>query len=109
MLASDFFDYELKGGEVVVKKVKKWECPELDLSSLGTYPISRIASHAIKDLNQVVSLTFNQPHLSLEASCFENLHALRRVDFAELDSSSRFAANPFLNCPNVTYLRSGTP
>ncbi len=109
MLASDFFDYELKGGEAVVKKVKKWEWPELDLSSLGTYPISRIASHAIKDLNQVVSLTFNQPHLSLEASCFENLPALRRVDFAELDSSSRFAANPFLNCPNVTYLRSGTP
>ena len=109
MLASEFFDYELKGGQITLKKAKKWESQELDLSALGSYPVTKISTHAIKDLNQVESLTFAQSQLNLESSCFENLPSLRRVDFAHLDSSSRFGVNAFANCPNVAYLRSGTP
>lgn len=109
ILASEYFDYELAGGQISLKKVKKWEDPELDLSALGGYPISKISSHAIKDLDQIVSLTFAQSSLNLESSSFENLPSLRRVDFAQLDSSSRFGVNVFVNCPNVTYLRSGAP
>ena len=109
MLANEFFDYELKNNEVTLNGIKKWGNPELDLTALGNYPITKISSHALKDLDHVESLTFNQAKLDLATSCFENLPALRHVYFNELDSTSRFEVNPFVNCPNVTYLRSGTP
>ena len=109
MLATEFFDYELKNNEVTLNGIKKWGNSELNLTALGSHPITKISSHAIKDLDNVESLIFNQSHLDLETSCFENLPALRHVYFNELDSTSRFEVNPFANCPNVTYLRSGTP
>lgn len=109
IMASEYFDYELEDGKVSLNGLKKCDSPDLDLTSFGDYPITRISSHALKDSNQIESLTFHQKDIHLESSCFENLPSLRRVDFGSVDSSSVFDENLFSNCPNVTYLRSGIP
>lgn len=109
IMASEYFDYELKDGKVTLNGLKKCDEPDLDLTSFGDYPITRISSHALKDSDQIESLTFHQKDVHLESSCFENLPSLRRVYFDSVDSTSVFDEAPFSHCPNVTYLRSGIP
>lgn len=109
LFADDYFDYEFDNGSLLLKRVLRWEKSDLNLSSIGEYPIRKIASHALSDLPSLRSLRFEQVILTLETSCFENLPSLQKVEFPFLTSASRFDSNIFSNCPNVQYLLTGTP
>ena len=109
IFADEYFDYEFVNGSLFIKKVLQWEKPLLDLSSLGNYTVSKVASHAVSGLSSVHSLYFKQETLNLETACFEDLPSLEKVEFPFLTSKSLFAPGIFTNCPNVSYLLTGIP
>lgn len=109
ILASTYFSYTLENGEITLNGLKQWDDPGIDLSSLGSYPISKISSHAISGNASIESITLNQSKVELESSCFENLPSLKKAYFENVGSGSLFHEGIFSNCPSLAYLRSGTP
>lgn len=108
-LASEYFDYVLEDGKIVINRVVKWGNSEIDLTSVGPYPVTKVCSHALKGNTSIESIVLKQRTVTLETSCFEDLASLKRVTFDSVDTSSIFEEGIFRNCSNVIYLRSGIP
>lgn len=107
--ASAYFSYTLKDEKVEINSLKQWGEPEIDLTCLGNYPISKITTNAISNNESIKSITLNQSQVELESACFDNLSNLSSVYFNNVDSSSVFHEGIFNNCSKITYIRSGSP
>ncbi len=109
VFADEYFDYKIENGSLSLKKVKKCDSENLDLTSIGDYEIQHVASGAISNLSNLRSINLNQRKLTLEEASFADLPSLTRITFPYLTSESIFAKNVFFNCPNVNYLLVGNP
>ena len=69
--------------------------------------ISKIANSCLVNDSEISQIRFLSEQVDIEEGAFQNLSALRKVDFENIKSSSVFAPNIFVNCPNVTSLTIG--
>lgn len=99
---------ENEDGTLTLVKVENTkEEPVIIPSEVQGKRISKIANSCLVNDGKVPQITFLSQQVEIEEGAFQNLPNLKKVEFENITSSSVFALNIFVNCPNVTSLTIG--